>query len=66
MSTLKTEKYSTGKYDVLTAGEYPRRVGHIVGAKRSWLAEAGPIVLGYYKTRMAAVDAIALHDQVSS
>ena len=55
---LKTERYSTGKFDVLTVGEYPRRVGHIVGARRVYLAETGPISLGYHKTMKAAVSAI--------
>ena len=63
MNTLKTEKYATGKYDVLTLGEYPRRIGHITGARDTWLPEIGHVSLPYQKTRKAAVHAIALHHQ---
>jgi hypothetical protein len=56
---LKTEKYSAGKFFVYTKGDYPRRVGHVVGARSSWHAEAGAVDLGYHKTKKAAVQAIA-------
>jgi hypothetical protein len=62
---IYSEIYSTGKYDVLYAndkGQYPRRIGHIVGAKRSWLAEVTlnhlTPNLGYFKTKKAALLAI--------
>lgn len=55
---LKTEKYASCKYDVLTKNEFPRRVGHIIGAKTSWFAECGPISLGYFKSKKLAVSAI--------
>ena len=52
----RTEKYATGKYMVYLE---LNRIGHISGAKRSWLAESGSITLGYYNTKKAAIDAIA-------
>jgi len=55
----RTEKYAAGKYMVYTTGEYPLRIGHIVGANRVYLAECGPLTIGYFKTRKAAMDAIA-------
>jgi hypothetical protein len=60
MKTLRAEKYATGKYDVLTVGEYPRRVGHITGARDTWLPEIGYEQLRYQKTLKAAVDAIGI------
>ncbi len=62
----KTEKYATGKYDVIKSdenGEYPRRLGHITGAKSSWFAEAPHKDLGYHKTKKQAVKAIDLFYQ---
>ena len=56
--TYKTEKYAATRYDVMYIGAYPRRIGHIVGAKDTWLAERGPINLGYFKTKKAAKEAI--------
>ena len=53
-----TEKYSDCKYDVMASnpdGKYPRRLGHIVGAKDVWLAEAGYTDLGYHKTKIACI-----------
>ena len=62
---IKSEIYATGKYDVLYCndnGTYPRRIGHIVGAKGSWLAECTlnhlRPDLGYFKTKKAALLAI--------
>jgi len=62
---IKTEIYATGKYDVIYTndkGQYPRRIGHIVGAKRNWLAEVTlnhlRPNLGYYRTKKAALLAI--------
>ena len=56
-----TEKYSDCKYDVMASnpdGSYPRRLGHITGAKTVWLAECGYTDLGYHKTKKDAVKAI--------
>ena len=58
---LKTERYATGKYDVITLGDYPRRVGHIVGGRDTWLAEVPYKDLGYFKTLKAARQAIERH-----
>jgi len=56
--SYKTEKYASGKYDVIYTGLYPRRIGHIVGANKTYLAERGPVNLGYFKTRKGAMQAI--------
>ena len=55
----KLQRYAIGKWDVLTTGEYPARVGHIVGGNGKYLAETGPVTLGYYPTLKAAQAAIA-------
>ena len=61
---IKTELYSSGKWDVLQTdeqGKYPVRIGHVIGARKVYLAEAGPVNLGYYKSKKNAVEAIARH-----
>ena len=58
MNKYTKEQYATGKYDVLYSGLYPRRIGHIVGANRTYQAERGPVNLGYFKTLKAAMQAI--------
>ena len=58
MPKLKTERYASGKYDVITVGEYPKRVGHIVGGRDTWLAERPYQELGYFKTLKQARQAI--------
>ena len=61
-----TEKYSDCKYDVMASnpdGTYPRRLGHIVGAKAVWLAECGYTDLGYHNTRKDAVKAIRVFQE---
>ena len=58
---LKTEKQAPGKYEVYTTGDYPRRVGFIVGAKDTWLAESGSTSLGYHKTKISALESIAAY-----
>ena len=66
MKAIKAEKYSTGKYDVTRTdenGQYPIRIGHIIGGYRSFLAESGPTNLGYHKTKKAAIEAIAKHKE---
>ena len=60
---LKCERYSTGKYMVYSTGEYPQRVGHIVGGKSAWHAESGQLDLGYFKTKKLALAAIADEEQ---
>lgn len=60
-----TESRATGQYDAMArnavAPHYPRRIGAITGGKASWLAEAGPLSLGYHKSRKAALAAIVAH-----
>ena len=57
--TVKIEKYAFGKWDVRTRGDYPRRVGHIVGGNRRYLAEMGPDrSLGYFETLKGAAAVI--------
>ena len=66
MKAMKAEKYSTGKYDVMQTdenGQYPIRIGHIIGGYRSFLAESGRANLGYHKTKKAAIAAIAKHQE---
>ena len=53
------EKYAEAKYFVYSAKPYPCRVGHIVGANRTYQAESGANDLGYFKTLKAATQAIA-------
>ena len=60
---LKAERYAQGKYDVITTGDYPRRVGHITGARDTWLPEIGYQSLRYQKTLKAAVDAIRIESE---
>ena len=57
MQTI-TEQYAYSKYSVITKGDYPKRIGHIVGAKRVWHAETQTKDLGYFQTRKAAQQAI--------
>lgn len=59
MNKLRTERYAAGKYDVLTCSPYPRRVGHICGGNRKYLAECGPTPLGYFESLKEARAAIA-------
>ncbi len=54
----KTEKYSSGKWDVLTVAPYPVRVGHIIGGNKRYLAEMGGLTLGYFNTLKQAQEAI--------
>ena len=54
----KTEKYAIGKFDVISTGAYPSRIGHICGAKTTWHAESGHVDLGYHKTKKKALEAI--------
>lgn len=58
-----TEKQAAGKFAAMArnaaAPHYPRRIGFICGGRDSWLAERGRQSLGYFKTRKAALDAIA-------
>jgi len=64
MKQVKAEKYSTGKWDITQTnenGEYPIRIGHIIGGYRSFLAESGPTNLGYHKTKKGAIEAIVQH-----
>lgn len=57
--TVKIERYASGKWDVRTTGDYPRRIGHITGARRRYCAEMGPDgTLGYFETLRAAALAI--------
>ena len=66
MKTIKAEKCSTGRYDVMQTdehGQYPIRIGYIVGGYRSFLAESGRANLGYHKTKKAAIEAIAKHQE---
>jgi hypothetical protein len=59
MMETRIEKYSTGKWDVRTRGDYPRRIGHIVGGRKRYLAEMGPESLGYFPTLKKAASAIS-------
>lgn len=64
---IKTELYSPGRWDVLHTdenGQYPVRVGHIIGARKVYLAESGPTNLGYYTSKKNAVAAIAKHRNI--
>jgi hypothetical protein len=57
----KTEKQQSGMFDVIATGklkEYPRRIGFISGGKNKWSAERGPLNLGYYASKKAALSAI--------
>lgn len=55
----KTERYAIEKWMVYTTGDYPKRIGHIVGGNRKYLAEMGPDgTLGYFRTIRAAKEAI--------
>ena len=59
---FKAERYAQGKWDVHLfdeSGEYPVRVGHIIGGNRKYLAEKGPRNLGYFQTKGQALQAIA-------
>lgn len=58
LATLRREKYATGKWMVYTKGDYPRRVGHIVGGNKKYLAEMGPETLGSFPTLVKATRAI--------
>ncbi len=56
---VKIDRYGPGKWNVKTADAYPRRVGHITGARGKYLAEMGPDgTLGYFKTLKSAANAI--------
>ena len=56
---VKIERYASGKWDVQTVGDYPRRIGHITGGNRNYLAEMGPDgTLGYFPTLKAAAEMI--------
>jgi len=69
MKTYFTESRATGQYDAMArnpvAPHYPRRIGSITGGKASWLAESGPLGLGYHKSRKAALAAIVAHIALS-
>jgi hypothetical protein len=56
----KTEQYAAGKYDVRDKAT-SQRIGHIVGARDTWLAESGHVSLGYFATKKAAIAAIVRH-----
>ena len=60
-TNLHTEKYSASKYFIYTTGDYPVRVGHIIGARKVYLVEAGRADLGYFKSLKSALEAIAKH-----
>ena len=63
MSNYKSEKYSDGKYMIYSQAPYPVRIGHVVGAKSTWVAERGPANLGSFPTKKAATAAIiAAHE----
>lgn len=58
----KTEEVADGQFDVRWTGGksgYQPRIGYISGGNRQWLAEQGPLQLGYYKTKKEALAAIA-------
>lgn len=60
----KTSRESAGRYSVHITderGEYPQRVGYIVGGRDNWLAESGPESLGYHTTKKKALQAIIDH-----
>lgn len=55
LTKTRTERYATGMYFVYYENV---RIGVIVGAKQSWLAEQGPAYSEYHVSKARAVDAI--------
>lgn len=57
------ERMSAGRFFAMarneTAPHYPRRIGFIIGGRDLWLAERGLETIGYFKTRKAALAALA-------
>ncbi len=62
MKNYKIETQATGRYEVYYSSDIlpqrTRRIGFIIGANKVYLAERGPINLGYFKTKKQAVNAI--------
>jgi len=57
-----TERQAAGRFAAMASmdsGQWPRRIGFIIGGRATWLAERGAESLGYFKTRNAALAAIA-------
>jgi hypothetical protein len=55
MSDFSLERFATGRFDVRADG---LRIGSVIGGQKTWCAEVGNRVVGYFKSPRKAGQAI--------